>query len=197
MAPPIGFGRTLFFLHSAPHSPPHPSRRAAWVTTSNQAAAVVNEMKKMMMIDPRRVTVGMQDTFRLRTEEPNIASMRRLDQTMDDILNSHDSPADVMTKYHQALTKYLLLDKKVGQHETIKRTSPPSVESVVRRTPDEPLVWSPIDQPVKLPVESSAQRSQSAEPSPRHRSQSRRSQQARPKRKRAPKHVYPGNWSNY
>ena len=57
-------------------------------------------MKKMMMIDPRRVTVGMQDTFRLRTEEPDIASMRRLDQTMDDILNSHDSPADVMTKYH-------------------------------------------------------------------------------------------------
>ena len=45
-----------------------------------------------MMIDPRRVTVGMQDTFRLRAEEPDIASMRRLDQTMDDILNSHDSP---------------------------------------------------------------------------------------------------------
>ena len=54
-------------------------------------------MKKMIMIDPRRVTVGMQDTFRLRAEEPDIASMRRLDQTMDDILNSHDSPADVMT----------------------------------------------------------------------------------------------------
>ena len=154
-------------------------------------------MKKMMMIDPRRVTVGMQDTFRLRTEEPDIASMRRLDQTMDDILNSHDSPADVMTKYHQALTKYLLFDKKVAQHETIKRTSPPLVESVVRRTPVESPVESPVEQSVKLPVEPSTQRSQSAEPSPRHRSQSRHSRPARPKRKRAPKHVYPGNWSNY
>ena len=101
------------------------------------------------MIDPRRVTVGMQGTFRLRTEEPDIASMRRLDQTMDDILNSHDSPADVMTKYHQALTKYLLFDKKVGQHETIKRTSPP-MESVVHKTPDESPVESPVEQTVKL-----------------------------------------------
>ena len=154
-------------------------------------------MKKMMMIDPRRVTVGMQDTFRLRAEEPDIASMRRLDQTMDDILNSHDSPADVMTKYHQALTKHLLFDKKVGQHETIKRTSPPPVESVVRRTLVKSPVESPVEQSVKLPVESSTQRSQSAEPSPRHRSQSCRSRPARPKRKRVPKHVYPGNWSNY
>ena len=68
---------------------------------------------------------------------------------MDDILNSHDSPADVMTKYHQALTKYLLFDKKVGQHETIKRTSPP-MESVVHKTPDESPVESPVEQTVKL-----------------------------------------------
>ena len=151
----------------------------------------------MIMIDPHRVTVGMQDTFRLRTEEPDIASMRRLDQTMDDLLNSHDSPADVMTKYHQALTKYLLFDKKVGQHETIKRTLPPPVESVVRRTPVESPVKSLVEQSVNLPVESSTQRLQSVEPSPRHRSQSHRSRPARPKRKRVPKHVYPGNWSNY
>ena len=144
------------------------------------------------MIDPRRMTVGMQDTFRLRTEEPDIAPMRRLDQTMDDILNSHDSPADVMTKYHQALTKYLLFDRKVGQHEIIKRTSPP-VESVVHKTSVESPVESPVEQLVKLPVESSTQRSQSAEPSPRHRSQLRRSRPVRPKRKRVPKHVYPGN----
>ena len=150
----------------------------------------------MMMIDPRRMTVGIQDTFRLRAEEPDIASMRRLDQTMDDILTSHDSLADVMTKSHQALTKYLLVDKKFGQHETIKRTSPP-VESVVHRTPVESSVESSVEQAVKLPVESSTQRSQSAEPSPRHRSQSRRSRPVRPKRKRAPKHVYPGNWLNY
>ena len=148
----------------------------------------------MIMIDPRRVTVGMQDTFRLQTEEPDIAFMRRLDQTMDDILNSHDSPADVMTKCHQALTKYLLFDKKVGQHETIKRTSPP-VESVLHKTPVESPVESSVEQSVKLPVESSTQRSQSAEPSPRHRSQSRRSRPTRPKQKRPPKHVYPGNWS--
>ena len=101
----------------------------------------------MMMIDPRRVTVGMQDTFRLQTEEPDIASMRRLDQTMDDILNSHDSPADVMTKYHQALTKYLLFDKKVGQHETIKRTSPPSVDqSYAERQPSHSSSHQSINQ---------------------------------------------------
>ena len=137
--------------------------------------------------DPRRVTVGMQDTFRLRTEEPDVASMRRLDQTMDDILNSHDSPADVMTKYHQALTKYLF-DRKVGQHKTIQRTSPPA-EPVIRKTPVELPVESPVKQPVKLPVESPAKspvesstyRSQSAEPSPRHRTQSRRSRPGRPK----------------
>ena len=150
----------------------------------------------MIMIDPRRVTVGMQDTFRLRTEEPDVASMRRLDQTMDGILNSHDSPADVMTKYHQALTKYLLFDKKVGQHETIKRTSPP-VESIIHKTSAESPVESPVEQSVKLPVESSTHRSQSAEPSPPHRSQSHRSRPVRPKRKRTPKHVYLGNWSNY
>ena len=150
----------------------------------------------MIMIDPRRETVGMQDTFRLQTEEPDVASMRRLDQTMDGILNSHDSPADVMTKYHQALTKYLLFDKKVGQHETIKRTSPP-VESIIHKTSAESPVESPVEQSVKLPVESSTHRSQSAEPSPPHRSQSCRSRPVRPKRKRAPKHVYLGNWSNY
>ena len=145
-------------------------------------------MKKMIMLDPRRVTVGMQDTFRLRTEEPDVASMRRLDQTMDDILNSHDSSADVMTKYHQALTKYLLFDRKVGQHETIQRTSPP-MEPVIRETP--------VESPVESPVKSSAYRLQSVEPSPPHRSQSDRSQSTRAKRKRVPKHVYPGNWSNY
>ena len=64
--------------------------RRGFVATSNQAATLINEIKKMIMIDPRRVTVAMQDTFRLGTEEPDIASMRRLDQTMDDILNSHD-----------------------------------------------------------------------------------------------------------
>ena len=92
---------------------------------------------------------------------------------MDDILNSHDSPADVTTKYHQALTKYLLFDRKVGQHETIKRTSPP-VETVIRKTAVESPVETPVEQPVKLPVESpdkspvesSTYRSQSAEPSP-------------------------------
>ena len=116
---------------------------------------------------------------------------------MDDILNSHDSPADVMTKYHQALTKYLLFDRKVGQHETIKITSPP-VESVIKvEQPVESPVKSPVEQSVKLPVESSTYRSQSAEPSLPHRSQSRRPRPVRPKRKRAPKHVYPGNWSNY
>ena len=146
----------------------------------------------MIMLDPRRVTVGMQDTFRLQTEEPDVASMRRLDQTMDDILNSHDSPADVMTKYHQALTKYLLFDRKVSQHGTIKRTSL-SVEPVIRETP----VEQPVEQPVESPFEPSTHRSQSVEPSPPHRSESRRSQSARPKRKRAPKNVYAGNWSNY
>ena len=148
-------------------------------------------LSKMIMIDPRRVAMGMQDTFRLRTEEPDVASMRRLDQAMDDILNSHDSPADV-TKYHQALTKHLLFDRKVGQHETIKITSP-SVEPVIRETP----VEQPVESPVESPVEPSTHRSQSVEPPPPHRSESRRSHSARPKRKRAPKNVYSGNWSNY
>ena len=173
----------------------YPSKRRfhrGFVATSNQAATVINEMKKMIMIDPRRMTVGMQDTFRLRTEEPDVASMRRLDQTMDDILNNHNSPADVMTKYHQALTKYLLFDRKVGQYETIKRTSP-SVETVIRETPVEP----PVESPVEPPVKSSTYRLRSVEPSPPHRSQSDRSQSTRPKRKRAPKNVYPGKWSNY
>ena len=50
----------------------HPAKRRfrrSFAATSNQAATVINEMKKMIMIDPRRVTVGMQDTFRLRTGE--------------------------------------------------------------------------------------------------------------------------------
>ena len=149
-------------------------------------------MKKMIMFDPRRMTLGMQETFRLRTEEPDVAPMRRLDQTMDDILNSHDSPADVMIKYHQALTKYLLFDRKVGQHGTIKRTSP-SVEQVTRETP----VQQPVESPVESPVEPPTHRSQSVEPSPPHRSESRRLQSVRPQRKRAPKNVYPGNWLNY
>ena len=172
----------------------HPAKRQfrrSFAATSNQTATVINEMKKMIMIDPRRVAMGMQDTFRLRTEEPDVASMRRLNQAMDDILNSHDSPADV-TKYHQALTKHLLFDRKVGQHETIKITSP-SVEPVIRETP----VEQPVESPVESPVEPSTHRSQSVEPPPPHRSESRRSHSARPKRKRAPKNVYSGNWSNY
>ena len=112
---------------------------------------------------------------------------------MDDILNSHDSPADLMTKYHQALTKYMLFDRKVGQHETIKRTSPP-VQPVIKI---EQPVESSVESPVESPDESSTHRSQSVDPSPPHRSESRRSQSVRQKRKGAPKNIYPGNWSNY